>query len=96
MKFLTSTNMKRKTIHFFGNVQGVGFRYTTRSVAGGFEVSGFVRNLRNGSVELVAEGNVAEIDRFLEALRNRMSGHIDREEIADAPATGEFAGFGIR
>ena len=86
----------RKTIHFFGNVQGVGFRHTTHSIASGFDVSGFVRNLRNGSVELVVEGNTAEIDRFLEVLRNRMSGHIDREEIVDVPATGEFAGFGIR
>jgi acylphosphatase len=88
--------MIRKTIHFFGNVQGVGFRYTTCSVAGGFEVSGCVRNLRNGSVELIAEGNAEEIEQFLVALRNQMSGHIDREEVAEAPATGEFAGFSIR
>ena len=88
--------MIRKTIHFIGNVQGVGFRYTTCSVAGGYDVSGFVRNLRGGSVELVAEGNAAEVKRFLDTLRTRMEGHIDREEIADAPATGEFAGFGIR
>jgi len=88
--------MIRKTIHFFGNVQGVGFRYTTRSTATGFEVSGYVRNLSNGSVELVAEGNNAEIERFLEMLRNRMSGHIDREEERESPATGEFSGFGVR
>ena len=88
--------MIRKTIHFFGNVQGVGFRYTTCSVASGYDVSGFVRNLRGGSVELVAEGRAAEVERFLGALRARMEGHIDREEITDAPATGEFAGFGIR
>jgi len=88
--------MIRKTIHFFGDVQGVGFRYTTCSVAGKFAVTGYVRNLRNGSVELVVEGNVREIDWFLEALRDRMGGHIDREQIAEAPATGEFAGFGIR
>jgi len=88
--------MIRKTIHFFGNVQGVGFRYTTCSAARGFEVSGYVRNLRNGSVELVAEGNVEEIERFLETLRDRMSGHIDQEKITEASATGEFTGFGIR
>ena len=88
--------MIRKTIHFFGNVQGVGLRYTTCSVASGYDVSGFVRNLRGGSVELVAEGNVAEVERFIDTLRARMEGHIDREEIVDAPATGEFAGFGIR
>jgi acylphosphatase len=88
--------MIRKTIHFFGNVQGVGFRYTTCSAVSGFNVSGFVRNLRNGSVELVVEGDVAEIERFLGALRDRMGGHIDREETVEASATGEFDGFGIR
>ena len=88
--------MIRKTIHFFGHVQGVGFRYTTCSAADGFEVSGYVRNLRNGSVELVAEGNAEEIERFLTSLRNRMSGHIDREESIESPVTGEFTGFVIR
>jgi acylphosphatase len=88
--------MTRKTICFFGTVQGVGFRYTTRAIAGGFKVAGYVRNLRNGSVELIAEGISSEIDRFLDALRNRMSGYIDREEMHESPATGEFAGFEIR
>ena len=88
--------MIRKTLHFFGNVQGVGFRYTTRSVANGFTVAGSVRNLRNGSVELVVEGNAIEIDRFLDALRERMGGHIDREEVAEGPAMGTFSGFDIR
>jgi len=88
--------MIRKTIHFFGNVQGVGFRYTTCSAAADFAVSGYVRNLPNGSVELAVEGETAEIERFLAALRNRMSGHIDREECTEISATGEFAGFMIR
>ena len=88
--------MIRKTIHFFGSVQGVGFRYTTCSVAGGFEVSGYVRNLSNGSVELVAEGNAEEINRFFERLSDLMKGHIDREEMTETPATGEFVSFGIR
>ena len=88
--------MIRKTIHFFGNVQGVGFRYTTRSTAAGFEVEGYVRNLNNGSVELIVEGSEAEIERFLEMLRNRMSGHIDREEEQESLATGEFFGFDVR
>jgi acylphosphatase len=88
--------MIRKTIHFFGNVQGVGFRYTTRSVVAGFDVVGYVRNLGNGSVELVVEGNETEIERFLEMLRNRMSEHIDREEERESPTTGEFFGFAVR
>ncbi len=88
--------MKRKTIHFFGAVQGVGFRYTTCGVARGFGVTGYVRNLRDGSVELVVEGDGREVERFLEALRDRMGGHIAREEMLEGPPTGEFAGFSIR
>ena len=88
--------MIRRTTHFFGHVQGVGFRYTTHSLAGGFAVTGYVRNLCNGSVVLIAEGDAGEIERFLETLRERMSGYIDREETAESPATGAFAGFEIR
>ena len=88
--------MIRKVTHFFGHVQGVGFRYTTRSLAGGFAVTGCVRNLRNGSVELIAEGDAGEIERLLATLREQMSGYIDREETAESPATGTFAGFEIQ
>jgi acylphosphatase len=88
--------MIRYRIHFFGNVQGVGFRYTTCSVARGFEVTGFVRNCSNGSVELVIEGQPGEIERFLASLRDRMGEHIEREEIVTELASGEFGGFGIR
>jgi acylphosphatase len=88
--------MIRKTIHFFGNVQGVGFRFTTRSVAAGFEVAGFVRNLSNGSVELVVEGGNAEVENFLEILCDRMDKNIDREEVRESAATGEFSGFDVR
>jgi acylphosphatase len=88
--------MTCQRIHFFGNVQGVGFRYTTCSVAREFEVTGFVRNCPNGSVELVVEGESDEIERFLESLRDRMSGHIEREEIDTEPASEAFIGFGIR
>ena len=50
--------MGRQQLHILyeGRVQGVGFRYTTKSVANGFEVTGTVRNLTDGRVELVAEG----------------------------------------
>jgi acylphosphatase len=88
--------MTRKTIHFFGNVQGVGFRYTARSIANGFAVAGYVRNRRDGSVELVAEGEAEEIEHFLAALRERMDGYINHEETAESPETGLIGGFEIR
>ena len=88
--------MTRQRILFFGNVQGVGFRYTTSSIARGFNVAGFVRNCPNHSVELVVEGEQGEIERFLDTLRDRMDGYIEREEVDAGPASGEFSGFGIR
>ena len=49
-------------ILYSGSVQGVGFRYTVKTVATGFEVSGTVRNLSDGRVELVAQGVKAELE----------------------------------
>ena len=84
----------RKT-HFSGRVQGVGFRYTAGEVAAGFKVAGYVRNLDNGDVELVAQGDEAEVDRFLAALEARMRGYIEGRSDADEPVR-EFEAFEIR
>jgi len=84
-----------RKIHYFGRVQGVGFRYTARDVAAGFAVAGYVRNLDNGEVELVAQGAAAEIERFLKALEERMRGYIEGRRDTDE-ALSEFHGFEIR
>ena len=83
----------RRTVHFSGRVQGVGFRYTTESVAAGFDVTGTVRNLPDGRVLLLAEGQAREIDRFIAAVRSAMAGHIQRVDVADSAPTGEFHTF---
>lgn len=88
--------MIRKRIQFFGNVQGVGFRYTACSVAREFDVTGYIRNLHNGSVEMIVEGKPKEVDRFLETLHDWMSDHIDGEEVVEETVTGEFDGFMIQ
>ena len=85
----------RKTVHYSGRVQGVGFRYTACQVAGGFEVVGFVRNLADGRVELVAEGVSDELTHFLHAVGERMGGHIRETKMHESPATAEFDGFSI-
>lgn len=82
--------MVRHTIHFSGRVQGVGFRFTAREIARPFAMSGFVENLEDGRVRLVAEGDAEEIARFLAALERRMSGNIRERTVAESPATGEF------
>jgi acylphosphatase len=62
---------------YSGTVQGVGFRYTALGVAQRHAVTGSVRNLPDGRVELIAEGEEAEVDRFLAAVRRRMAGYIE-------------------
>ena len=61
--------MIAKRIHYAGRVQGVGFRYTTRQIATGFEVQGTVRNLADGRVELCVKGDPEEVDEFLLEIR---------------------------
>ena len=89
----------RKTMQVFyeGRVQGVGFRYTARRVAAGFDVSGYVRNLADGRVELLASGDPAEVDDFLAALRDsELAGHIEAEQPREVAAPAGLRGFEIR
>lgn len=86
----------RCSITFTGRVQGVGFRATTRSIAEGHDVTGFVRNEHDGSVFCVAEGERDEVDQFIAAVQQAMAGCVRETHIAESHATGEFEGFGIR
>lgn len=88
--------MIRKTVHYSGRVQGVGFRYTTSQIASGFPVAGFVRNLPDGRVELVVEAEGPDVERFLSAIDAQMSGHIRDRQEQQSTATGEFRGFDVR
>jgi len=85
----------RRTLHYTGHVQAVGFRYTTQGLAARFAVTGFVRNLPDGRVELVVEGAEPELDRFSQAVHAAMQGYIRKVSSRDEPATGEFTAFRI-
>ena len=90
--------MKRSRLHIFysGRVQGVGFRYTVKVTAMGFEVTGTVRNLPDGRVELVTEGTPEELEAFRRAIQDSEVGRfIGREEANWGEVTGEFRGFEI-
>ncbi|MHC4697465.1 MAG: acylphosphatase [Planctomycetota bacterium] len=89
------SDIVRRTVYFSGTVQGVNFRYTTRAVASRYKVTGYVRNLRDGRVELVAEGTGEELDQFQRAIADAMCGYIKDTETADTNATDEFASFTI-
>jgi acylphosphatase len=85
----------RRTMYFSGLVQGVGFRWTVEHLSRKFRVTGYVRNLRDGRVEVVAEGEADELHRFRRAIEDAMQGHIDRVQTEDSAATGEFPAFRI-
>lgn len=74
-----------KHVRYSGQVQGVGFRYTAQRLAEDFPVTGYVRNLSDGDVELVAQGAAADVEAFLTALANRMAGSIERTTQQDQP-----------
>ena len=69
-------SMERRSVHYSGRVQGVGFRYTTTRIAANFDVRGFVRNLSDGRVELIVEGLSCELDPFLESVDAAMRDNI--------------------
>jgi len=85
----------RLRVLYSGRVQGVGFRYTTQRVASRFDVTGYVRNLPDGRVEVVAEGCRSELDRFLAAVEEAMAGCIHGREVSESPGTGQFKRFTI-
>lgn len=83
-------------VFYTGHVQGVGFRYTVKSVAAGFEVTGAVRNLPDGRVELVAEGEPEELKAFQQAIRDTGLDHFIRDEQVNwSDAQGGLRGFEI-
>jgi acylphosphatase len=80
-----------------GNVQGVGFRYSVRQIAKGFDVTGSVRNLRDGRVELLAVGEADEVRAFLEAIgESELHAHIRKHSEAPLANPPAFRGFEIR
>jgi acylphosphatase len=87
---------ERRRIHYTGRVQGVGFRWTTARVLGDLDLSGYVRNLPDGRVELVLEGEPQAIEEGARRLRDTMKSYIRSESQETSPATGEFRGFGVR
>ena len=87
---------KRMQVVYSGAVQGVGFRYTVKTVASGFELTGTVRNMPDGHVELIAEGARAELEAFRQAIRDEGLGHFIRnEDVSWSEAGNELRGFEI-
>lgn len=90
--FILLPDMKSVRVHYDGRVQGVGFRWTVKNLAREYDVAGTVRNLPDGRVELVAQGD--EAGEFLEAIRtSALAGHIEQERTEDIPRVQGLRGF---
>ena len=83
-------------VYYSGSVQGVGFRFTARGLAQRYAVSGYVRNLSDGRVEVVAAGEEEEVLDYLSALRESMKDYIANEQASWATCPEHFVTFDIR
>ena len=89
--------MTSQQIFYEGNVQGVGFRYSVKQIAKGFEITGFVRNLPDGRVELQANGEPDEVSAFVQAIdQSELRAHIRKTTAASVTTAAAARGFEIR
>jgi acylphosphatase len=87
--------MQRRLYHFSGHVQGVGFRCTAKNISLQYDVNGYVKNLPDGRVEMLIEGEDRQVDQLVQDINSRMGDYIRRVDRHDLPATGELHGFTI-
>jgi len=88
--------MIAKRICYEGRVQGVGFRYSVKSLATGYEVVGWVKNLLDGRVELEVQGQASEVEAFLAAiLDSHVRRYITKFTCRDVPSKAGRKGFEI-
>ena len=83
-------------LFFSGQVQGVGFRYTASQIARRHDISGWVRNLSDGRVEVSVQGDPAELERFLDSLGSETHGRISNIDKSKVPVEPDLTGFVIR
>ncbi len=84
-----------KHIVFRGNVQGVGFRYTTHRIAGRYDVTGFVRNCLDGTVEMLVQGSCEQVDACLRDIQGSFAGYIRDTKVDQIPYTAGYDNFRI-
>jgi len=85
----------RWTVLYSGNVQGVGFRATADAIATRFDVTGYVKNLPDGRVQMVVEGLEQQVERFRDAVNKEMCANISDIQCCASPATGKYSDFSI-
>ena len=76
-------------------MQGVGFRFTARRAANRRQLTGYVRNMPNGSVEMLAQGRPADIDDCIQDIKEYFSGYIREMNVREIPLNPTFTDFQI-
>jgi acylphosphatase len=84
-----------RLVHYSGRVQGVGFRATAEDIARDYPVTGWVKNLPDGRVELLVEGPEAAVKKFLQAVRSHWEKNVEKEQVEERPASGKFTKFEV-
>jgi acylphosphatase len=84
-----------KHIIFSGRVQGVGFRYTARQIAARYGLTGFVRNLSDGTVEMFAQGCANDLAQCLRDINKSFAGYVRDTKIEDASPNAGYDEFSI-
>ncbi|MBI3616955.1 MAG: acylphosphatase [Candidatus Omnitrophica bacterium] len=82
-------------IFYSGRVQGVGFRFTVVRYAADLDLRGWVKNLPDGRVEILAEGDREKIEQFCQRIEKHFQGYIKDENIDFVPAQENYADFDI-
>jgi acylphosphatase len=84
-----------RMVHYSGRVQGVGFRATVVNIARDHPVTGWVKNLADGRVQLLVEGKEEDVKKFLLAIRTRWKNNIEKEQPEEKTPTGKYQSFGV-
>ena len=80
---------------FVGRVQGVGFRFTAYNIANRHRLTGLVRNLLDGTVEMIAQGPAANIDDCIREIKESFPGYLRETKVEEIPLDAQYKDFKI-
>ncbi len=87
--------MAARHVIFIGRVQGVGFRYTAHRIANRHQLTGFVRNLPDGTVEMFAQGPAQDIDDCIQDIKEYFGDYLRETRIQEIPTDPKYKDFRI-